>query len=206
VEVIFLNNQFGEEAVYSNSTSISWYFTASSDNEVRRKAALLALTMTVFIMYNSILVFSGLVYSGSFFTFTRNVALILLISQGMLLYLFHRTHDLNTIGVLFAVDVDVGTLAFCFHFGAVGEYLVWLLYVLSFFRFHSSLSAFTPLLTFRLPSFTCYQNTPHTHAQIRASPVVLRPWQSGRPVWAAVHHRAVDGFLRTVGIRAPAQR
>ncbi len=106
------------------------YFTTSRDEETRRKCTLLALTMLLFILYNSFLVASGFVSGeGCFFTFIRTLALLLLVSQSALLYLFHRTHSLLAVGTLFIVDVDLGTLAVCFHYGAVGEYMTWLLCV-----------------------------------------------------------------------------
>jgi hypothetical protein len=105
------------------------YFTSSRDEETRRKCALLALTMMLFILYNTILVASGVVSEERFFTFMRTVANLLVVSQSALLYIFHRTHRLWAIGGLFIIDADLGTLAVCFNYGAVAEYMMWVLYV-----------------------------------------------------------------------------
>jgi hypothetical protein len=133
------------------------YFTTSRDEETRRKSALLALTMMLFMLYNSFLILSGLIYEGHFFTFLRTLAIVLFITQGSLLYLYHLTHCMFAVGTLFAVVVDLGTLAVCFNFGAVGEYMMWLLYT-----FPLLFSLFAFILRFRSFVFPpiCRSTTP----------------------------------------------
>jgi hypothetical protein len=123
------NGALGKVLFDGLPTWVGPYFSTSPDEETRRRCALLALTMMVFIFYNAFLVASGLVYEERFFTFMRTLAILLLVSQSALLYLFHRTGHTFVIGTLFIVDVNLGALAVCFNFGVVGEYMMWLIYI-----------------------------------------------------------------------------
>jgi hypothetical protein len=107
----------------------AWPQLPAPDLEERRKYSVLLMAMIIFTVYASFLVLSATIYEGPFFTFLRSLAIGFLAADVVLLALLYHSRNLVLVTWLFLALVDSGTIAICFNFGLVSQYIMWLLFI-----------------------------------------------------------------------------